>query len=120
MTTLNDFFKLASDDTRFRIMVLLMQRDLYVCQICGIMKLSQPKVSKHLTKLRNTKFVTTEQNGKYITYKLSIKDPRILSFMNSVLNNCEEYPIIKDDCEKLKFADLYLSCCEGSSEGECK
>ncbi|MFU0832798.1 MAG: hypothetical protein ACFWUC_07655 [Oscillospiraceae bacterium] len=58
MSYLTEFFKRASDETRLRIMVLLAQKELAVCEICGILKLSQPKVSKHLAKLRDMGFVT--------------------------------------------------------------
>lgn len=44
MSYLTEFFKLVSDETRLRIVILLAQEDFYVCQICGILDLSQPKV----------------------------------------------------------------------------
>jgi ArsR family transcriptional regulator len=46
-----DFFKVLSDETRLRILILLDRRELCVCEICQILDLSQPKVSRHLAKI---------------------------------------------------------------------
>ncbi|NCA68162.1 MAG: ArsR family transcriptional regulator, partial [Clostridia bacterium] len=65
MSYLIEFFKLVSDETRLRIVILLAQQELAVCEICGILKLTQPKVSKHLGKLRDMNFVIDKRNEKY-------------------------------------------------------
>jgi ArsR family transcriptional regulator len=47
-------FKILSDETRLRAVMLLAQQELCVCQLSGIMDVSQPKVSQILAKLRDT------------------------------------------------------------------
>ena len=53
MNQLTSIFKLLSDETRLRMMVLLFQQDLCVCEISGILEVPQSRVSKNLSKLRD-------------------------------------------------------------------
>ncbi len=40
-----EFFKLLSDETRFRVIMLLLEKELAVCELVGILDLPQPKIS---------------------------------------------------------------------------
>lgn len=112
MSYLTEFFKLASDETRLRIIVLLAQKELAVCEICGILKLTQPKVSKHLGKLRDMNFVTDTRNEKYIFYSLNLKDDTIRDLVNMIVDRLDFYPQLKEDSIGLKDKEVYLSQCK--------
>ncbi len=72
MDKLLNYFKLLSDETRLRIMVLLYHGgEFCVCQITGITGISQPNVSKHLARLRDMGLVKDEKKGAI--YLLFIK-----------------------------------------------
>jgi len=62
------FFKALSDPTRLRIMVLLAQKELCVCQIEDALKLSQAMVSRHLNVLRNARLVEAKRDGLWMYY----------------------------------------------------
>jgi DNA-binding transcriptional ArsR family regulator len=62
------FFKALSDPTRLRIMVLLAEKRLCVCQIEDAMNLSQAKVSRHLNVLRNARLVEAKREGPWVYY----------------------------------------------------
>lgn len=64
-------FKALSDETRLRIMVLLTERELCVCQIESALNLSQVKVSHHLTVLRYSELVKNRQKGIWVYYSLA-------------------------------------------------
>ena len=64
-------FKALSDPTRVRVLLLLSQKKLCVCQLQKILKLPQSKLSKHLGKLRDLNLVVGYQDGKFIKYELS-------------------------------------------------
>lgn len=105
MYKLTDLFKVLSDETRLRILVLLYNKELCVCQLQGILEEeSQPKISKHLGKLRDMGFVKDERKEKFIYYYLS-NNEMLKDILKSIINNPNEYEVIKDDLERLKYAD---------------
>lgn len=105
MYKLTDLFKVLSDETRLRILVLLYNKELCVCQLQGILEEdSQPKISKHLAKLRDMGFVKDERKEKFIFYDL-IDNQMLKDILKSIIDNSSEYEVIKDDLERLKFAD---------------
>ncbi len=69
-----NLFKALSDETRLRIVVLLSQKELCVCQIEEALKLSQVKVSRHLTVLKYSGLVEARRQGLWVYY--SLKDPK--------------------------------------------
>ena len=101
MNSLLNFFKLLSDETRMRIVLLLSQKELCVCEMCNIMELSQPKVSRHLSKLRDMSLVKTERSEQWIFYQLDIKNPVAKEIINVLAEHGKDLPIIKKDKEKL-------------------
>lgn len=96
-----DFFKVLSDETRLRIMILLHERKLCVCEICDLLDISQPKASRHLTKLRDMGFVLDERQGQWIFYSLTLKDKSMERILLEVRNNINDYPILSLDLEKV-------------------
>jgi ArsR family transcriptional regulator len=112
MDKLTNFFKILSDETRFRIVSLLFQKELCVCEICGILDLSQPKVSKHLAKLRDMGFVKDERKEQFIFYRLNISDEILLNLVKSINENIADYEILQCDSNRLKDKDIYLSQCK--------
>ncbi|MGH4037278.1 MAG: ArsR/SmtB family transcription factor [Sphaerochaeta sp.] len=111
MNRLNDFLKLAANEDRFRMLVLLFQENLCVCHISGILEMSQPTASKNLAKFRDTKFVETRQEGKYIYYSFKSDDERVDNFLSDVVKNVDNYPKLKEDKSKLANKDIYMVSC---------
>jgi ArsR family transcriptional regulator len=112
MDKLTDFFKMLSDETRVRILVLLYHKKLCVCQICGIMEETQPKVSKHLAKLRDMGFVKDERKEQFIYYYLNFDNKIFESVLKDIVDNIEEYEILKLDVEKISIAEQFLNACK--------
>ena len=112
MSYLTEFFKLVADETRLRIIVLLAQEDLCVCQIYRILNLSQPKVSKHLSKLRDLDYVVDERNEKYILYSLNLKDDVIKKIVQNIVEHIDYYPQLSEDKKGLADKDNYLRQCK--------
>lgn len=108
MDKLLNYFKLLSDETRLRIMVLLFHNEFCVCQICGITGISQPNVSKHLARLRDIGLVKDERKEQYTFYSLNIEDKVLENILQEIVNNIKDYPIMKLDIEKSKAAAKYI------------
>lgn len=111
MEILNDFLKLSGNEDRFRMIFLLYQEKLCVCHLSGILGISQPTASKNLAKFRDTKFVETYQEGKYIYYSFKTDDKSVNTFLETVLRNIDDYPQLKEDSSKLLKKDQYIRSC---------
>jgi len=66
-----DAFKLASDETRFRVLEVLSQGERNVTDLCEMMATSQPALSHHLALLRAAKLIEGRREGKFNFYALA-------------------------------------------------
>ena len=65
------FAKALADPTRLRVIALLRQRELCVCELCDALEATQSTLSTHLTLLRDAAITRTRKQGKWIYYRLS-------------------------------------------------
>ena len=68
MTKILRIFKALSDPTRLRIIFLLEGKDLCVCELTFILKMSQSRVSHQLRILRDAGLVEDKRDGKWMIY----------------------------------------------------
>ena len=66
-------FKALGDETRLRILGLLSQGELCVCDIMGVLKLPQSTASRHLAYLKNSKLVCGTRRGRWMYYQLDTR-----------------------------------------------
>ena len=111
MEKLINVFKILSDETRLRIIIILAQEDFCVCQLSGILDVSQPNVSKHLSKLRDVGFVSVERKEKFIFYRLVKGNSILVSIANEILSNIHEFPQLVLDQKRVVGKEQYLSQC---------
>ena len=64
-------FKACSDQTRLRILFLLSERELCVCELMTLLKLPQGKISRHLAVLKNATLVSDRRDATWIYYSLT-------------------------------------------------
>ncbi|NLZ54208.1 MAG: ArsR family transcriptional regulator [Thermoanaerobacteraceae bacterium] len=87
-------------------------KKLCVCEKCGITGESQPKISKHLAKLRNMGFVKDERQEQFIFYDLNLNGQVYNEILDKIVDNICDYPKLKSDTEKCKHAEKYLEMCK--------
>lgn len=63
--------KAMSDDSRLRILCLLTEGALCVCEMEAVLKLLQSNVSRHLNKLTTSGLLSYYKQNKYIYYELN-------------------------------------------------
>ncbi|MCT4595099.1 MAG: metalloregulator ArsR/SmtB family transcription factor [Anaeromicrobium sp.] len=63
-------FKMLSDETRIRILNLLMNHDLCVCEIETILQITQSNASRHLNRLKTTKVIDSFKDSQWTYYKI--------------------------------------------------
>src|ERR671923_295744 len=67
---LETFFTALSDRSRLRLINLMGDDEVCVCFFVEILKMAQPKVSRHLAYLRRAGIVATRREGKWMHYRL--------------------------------------------------
>ena len=107
-----NFFKVLSDETRLRILMLLSQKELCVCEMCQILNLSQPKISRHLAKMRDLNLIRYQKEGQWTFYYLSIGDPLFSGIIQQLVVNSQSHPVICKDMEKLIEKERSGKLCE--------
>ena len=63
-------FKALSDATRLRLVLLLMERDLCVCELVFILKMEQSRISHQLRVLRDADLVEDVREGRWMIYRI--------------------------------------------------
>lgn len=66
-----ELFRALGDETRLRILNLLSEREVCVCEIVEILQLGQSKVSRHLAALKHAKLVDCRREGMWVVYSLA-------------------------------------------------
>ena len=101
MFNLTKFFKALSNDTRLRIMALIFHNEMCVCEICDVIEESQPKVSRHLAKLRNANLVRDERQSQWVFYYFNIENKTASEIMSTIIKNIDDHPQLSTDRKKL-------------------
>lgn len=104
-----EIYKCLCDETRLRILHLLTQTPLCVCNFQDILDLPQVAISKHLAYLRRKKLVTATRHEQWMIYSLPARRPAELNLQLRCLQDCvQSHPIFRQDLKKL--AKLRCEC----------
>lgn len=126
MKNIVKLMKLLSDPARVRILILLAQKELCVCQIMGVLGISQPLVSRNLNLLDGAGFLQGRKEGKLVFYSLSkampvvnkkavdllkesLKGDSILAEDLGSLRDCEEFQKKTGRCDMKTFSEFMKS-----------
>ncbi len=99
---------LLSDQARLRILMVLAKKELCVCQLMGVLGISQPLVSRNLMLLSGAGFLAERKQGKLVFYSLRKDlDPirqKIVSLLKEALKSDS---ILSEDLRYLKECELF-------------
>jgi Predicted transcriptional regulators len=85
---LAEFFKIFGDATRIKILYILFQSEMCVCDIANLLEMTQSAISHQLRTLKQMKLVTNRRDGKTIFYSLA--DGHIETIMNQGMEHIIE------------------------------
>lgn len=109
-----ELFRAFADQTRLRLLNLLGDGEICVCDLCEVLGESQPKVSRHLAYLRRVGLVSVRDEGKWKHYSIPRKlDPlqkRLLACVGSCLGEVEP---LAEDKKRLKEMCCSKDCGRG-------
>lgn len=78
LMTLSDLFKVFGDTTRIRILYLLFESELCVCDISTLLGMNQSAISHQLRVLKQAKLVKARREGKTVFYSLADEHVRTI------------------------------------------
>ena len=85
---LADFYKVFGDVTRVKILCVLFQSELCVCDLAEVLEMTQSAVSHQLRVLKQAKLVKNRREGKIVYYSLA--DSHIQSILNQLMEHIAE------------------------------
>lgn len=96
------FFRGLADESRLLILETLQASERTVTDIAQLTNLTQSNVSNHLACLKRCGLVTSEHNGRSVTYRLNVSQIRpLLRVVDEILDTCAAQV---DQCETLDKA----------------
>jgi ArsR family transcriptional regulator, arsenate/arsenite/antimonite-responsive transcriptional repressor len=115
-----------ADATRLRILGLLANGEVCVCNIHEALRVPQPTASRHLAYLRRTGLVQTRRDGVWMHYRLAeLPDPSLRAALAAAIHAVGHAPATRTDqqrlseCCKREFTGGTLlpmvSCCGGEA-----
>src|SRR5579862_9834338 len=70
--SIDTLFRALADATRLRLLNLIADREICVCYFVEILRISQPKISRHLAYLRRAGLIEARRDGRWMHYRLAI------------------------------------------------
>jgi len=99
-------FKALSDETRIRILKVLLERECCVCEVMQALDISQSRASRNLGILEDAGFIKSKRDGLWIVY--SIDEQKMNSYAVSLIKllrgSLVNEEIILQDRERLSHA----------------
>ncbi len=96
--------KALSDETRLRILNLILDRECCVCEVMQTLDISQTRASRNLRILENAGFLESRRDGVWIYYRLTDKpeNPFISSLIKSATEFTQTSLFFKNDRAQLR------------------
>jgi len=98
-------FKAMGDENRFRILMLLLQKPLCVCELLEVLEIKGGTLSAHLKILKHADLISQKKEGRWIIYSIASENTK--KFLNDLEIKNKE--MIKQD--KLKIEKINREIC---------
>lgn len=108
------FFESLSDETRRRILVLILKHEeLCVCELFQALEVPQPKVSRHLAVLREAGMLAQRREGLWIHYRINPLLPAwAYRILDQMAQGCGELELFLSDGKRIdEMPNRPVRCC---------
>ena len=85
---LTELFRIFGDSTRVRILYVLFEAEMCVCDIAALLGMTQSAISHQLRALKNVRLVKSRREGKTVFYSLA--DDHVKIIINQGLEHVRE------------------------------
>ncbi len=108
-------FKVLSDETRLRILNLLLERETCVCEVMQALEISQSKASRGLSALYDAGFLKLRKDGLWSLYSLDREGIKYYQsqLVEAVKEALKDNKIAALDKERLRKAERVGPSCVG-------
>jgi ArsR family transcriptional regulator len=108
MKELTKTMHLLSDPARLRILMVLAKKELCVCQLMGILGISQPLVSRNLALLDGAGFLRERKDGKLVFYSVRKDlDPIRKKLVSLLKEALKSDTILAEDMRSLQDCETF-------------
>jgi ArsR family transcriptional regulator len=115
ISSLETLFQALADTTRLRILGLLLNGEVCVCEIHGALRIPQSKASRHLAYLRRAGLVATRRDGLWVHYRLAdAPDPVAATVRQAVAHALGHVDTVRRDGARLQKK---TGCCAPEPAG---
>lgn len=119
MRSFMDISKALSDEGRVRVMMVLKDRELCVCQLIEVLGLAPSTVSKHMSILKQARLVESRKEGRWIYYSRNAAgDAHVAEALAWLDESLDGDAQVKADAKQLKAIlklDPETLCCQQAS-----
>jgi ArsR family transcriptional regulator len=98
MEEFSPLLKALADETRFKIVDLLLRHDLCVGALADRLELSEAAVSQHLQVLRKAGVIKGEKRGYYTHY--GVDREKLKQFATAIMEIASREPELEGNCRK--------------------
>ena len=85
---LTELFRIFADSTRIRILYVLLESEMCVCDIAVLLGMTQSAISHQLRALKNARLVKSRRDGKTVFYSLT--DDHVKTIIDQGLEHVSE------------------------------
>ena len=106
-------FKVLSDETRLRMLNMLLERECCVCEIMQALDISQSRASRGLSALYDADFLKMRKDGLWSLYSIDREGSQIYQsqLIEAVKEALKNNKTAKDDRERLNVAERMGPAC---------
>lgn len=88
LADLSELFRVFGDSTRIKILYVLLESDMCVCDISNLLNMNQSAISHQLRILKQSKLVKNRREGKTVIYSLA--DGHVRTMISQGMEHIEE------------------------------
>ena len=108
------FAQSLADETRWRILLLLWEQPLCVCELADILDMPQSSVSSHVQVIRRADLLESERREKWVYYRVARAFLPVLTVLRKHFNlHPESVTLLTRDAKRRikRLAEREKSCC---------
>lgn len=103
ITTAAGILKLLGDKTRLSMVKIMSEHEVCVCEMVDLFEISQPAISQHIKKLKDSGLIKERRGAQWIYYSLNPQ----FSYYDYLLNVIKDLP-----SQRSKIEENCQNCCD--------